>query len=193
MSQSEKSQVSQDTAAAAPPDVDANLASTEIQPDELAPDRSYTSETDWVGRLINGATMVLLMVVVLMGYHFLFVAPNKQKFAVVDLSEVLNIKELQVTIAAMRPDATDDSKSKAYDEVAKFGKDVEVALNELQQECDCSIFVKAAVIKSAGSEDLTPKLKQRLAMENINPAELVKQLRTMGGGGRSPIMEGNDK
>ena len=176
---------------------EAPIAAVEVVPEipeaESTSDDIEKGESVWLGRLINIASTVLIVVVVLMAYHYFYVSPNKQKYAVVDLSEVLNIKELQVTIGAMRPDASEEAKSKAYDEVAKFGKDVEVALSELQQECGCSIFVKAAVVKPAGAEDLTPELKHRLGMENVNPAELVKQLRTLGGGGRSPIIEGAEK
>lgn len=160
---------------------------------ETSTDSVEPGESLWLGRLINISSTVLIVAVVLMVYHYFYVVPNKQKYAVVDISEVLNIKELQVTIAAMRPDASDEAKSKAYDEVAKFGKEVEVALSELQQECGCSIFVKAAVIKPASAEDLTPELKHRLGIENVNPTDLVKQLRTLGGGARSPIIEGAEK
>lgn len=190
MSQLESTQAAAeapDAAVAAAPEIPA------IEIEEVGQDDPNKGESVWLGRLINIASTVLIVVVVLMAYHYFLVAPNKQKYAVVDLSEVLNIKELQVTIAAMRPDASEEAKSKAYDEVAKFGKDVEVALNDLQQECGCSIFVKAAVVKPAGAEDLTPELKHRLGMENVNPADLLKQLRSLGGGGRSPIIEGNDK
>ncbi len=189
------SQLESTQAAAKAPDA-AAAAVAEIPAIEIAEvgqDEPNKGESVWLGRLINIASTVLIVAVVLMAYHFFIVAPNKQKYAVVDLSEVLNIKELQVTIAAMRPDASEEAKSKAYDDVAKFGKDVEVALNDLQQECGCSIFVKAAVVKPAGAEDLTPELKHRLGMENENPADLLKQLRSLGGGGRSPIIEGNDK
>ena len=174
----------------------AGAATPEIPAVEMEPETQEDldkGESVWLGRLISIASTVLIVAVVLVAYHYFIVAPNKQKYAVVDLSEVLNIKELQVTIAAMRPDASEEAKSKAYDEVAKFGKDVEVALNDLQQECGCSIFVKAAVVKPAGAEDLTPELKHRLGMENVNPAELVEQLRSLGGGGRSPIIEGGEK
>lgn len=189
MSQTETLQVTAET-----PDVGAAAqAEPEILVAKTATDDADKGESVWLGRLINLASTVLIVVVVLMAYHFFYVSPNKQKYAVVDLSEVLNIKELQVTVAAMRPDASEEVKAKAYDEVAKFGKEVETALSDLQQECGCSIFVKAAVVKAAGAEDLTADLKHRLGMENVNQADLVKQLRTLGGGGRSPIIEGVEK
>lgn len=160
---------------------------------ESIKDETEQGESLWLGRLINISSTVLIVVVVLIAYHFFYVVANKQKYAVVDITEVLNIKELQVTIAAMRPDASDEAKAKAYEEVAKFGKEIEETLNDLQQECGCSIFVKAAVVKAAGAEDLTPELKRRLGIENVNPADLVKQLRAVGGGSRSPIIEGMEK
>ncbi|WP_126448117.1 hypothetical protein [Sulfuricystis multivorans] len=169
-------------------EVDPGISEAEVTSDDVE-----KGESVWLGRLISLVTTVLIVVIVLIAYHYFYVLPNKQRYAVVDLSEVLNIKELQVTIAAMRPDASEEAKLKAYDDVAKFGKDVGVALNELQQECGCSIFVKAAVVKPAGAEDLTPELKRRLGMENVNQDELVKQLRSLGGGSRTPIIEGDKK
>lgn len=164
----------------------------EANADEVSPDVLEKEESVWLGRGINIVSTILIVTIMLMAYHIAVVSPNKQKYAVVDISEVLNIKELQVTIAAMRPDASEEAKSKAYDEVAKFGKEIEIALNDLQQECGCSIFVKAAVVKTAGAEDLTLELKHRLGMENERPEELVKQLRLLGGG-RTPIIEGGEK
>lgn len=190
MSQPDNHQAAAESPVAVTP---ADLEIPGAKSEQASQEETEKGESVWLGRLISIASTVLIVAVVLVAYHFFIVAPNKQKYAVVDLSEVLNIKELQVTIAAMRPDASEEAKSKAYEEVAKFGKDVEVALSDLQQECGCSIFVKAAVVKPAGAEDLTPELKHRLGMEDANPAELVKQLRTLGGGARSPIIEGNDK
>jgi hypothetical protein len=150
-------------------------------------------ESPWLERLISGTSTLLIVLVALVAYHFTIAQANKQRYAVVDIAEVLNIKELQVTITAMRPDASEEAKAQAFEEVAKFGKDVELVLNDLQQECGCSIFVKAAVVKPASAEDLTPELKRRLGMENINVNDLAQQLRRVGGQGTAPQLELNRK
>ena len=78
-------------------------------------------DSHWLGHLIRGMTTLLIVLVTLVAYHFLMVVPNKQKFAVVDIGEVLNIKELQVTIAAMKPDSQ-LQQTQAFKEIAKFAK-----------------------------------------------------------------------
>lgn len=145
--------------------------------------------SSWLGMLIRGTSTFLIVLVTLVAYHFLVVAPNKQRFGVVDVAEVLNLKELQVTLAASQPDAGENRGAAAFEEIARFAKDIEVALAEIQQECGCSLFVKAAVVKPAGAEDLTPLLKQRLGMDKIDQAQLVQQLRATGGRGQAPMLE----
>lgn len=70
--------------------------------------------SSWLDRLISMATTLLIVVVVIVVYHFSMVNNNKQRYAVADIAEILNIKELQVTIAAMRPDSTEEMRADAY-------------------------------------------------------------------------------
>jgi hypothetical protein len=63
----------------------------------------------------------------------------------------------------------------------------------MQQECGCLLLVKAAVVKASSSEDMTPVLKQRLGMDNLNQAEMVKQLQSQGGSGQPPLLDDKPK
>ena len=137
----------------------------------------------WLEKLIQGATTVLIVVLCLVVYHTTIGQAHRQRYAFVDITDVLNLKELQVTVTAMRPGAGEEGQTKAFEEVAKFGKEVERHINDLQQECGCSFFVKAAVVKPAAAEDLTPELKRRLGIDNLNMTELSQQLRAIGGVG----------
>ena len=145
--------------------------------------------SSWPDRLISMATTFLIVVVIVF-YHFAMVNNNKQRYAVADIAEILNIKELQVTIAAMSPDSTEEMRAEAFNEVARFGKGLETVLNDLQQECGCSIFVKAAVIKPAAAEDLTQEIKRRMGLENVTSNDLAQQLRRVGGAGSAPLLGG---
>lgn len=143
----------------------------------------------WLEALIRGTGTLLIVLVALIAYHFCVVAPNKQRFGVVDIAEVLNLKELQVTLSATQAESGENKGAEAFKEIARFAKDIEVALAEIQQECDCSLFVKAAVVKPAAAEDLTPQLKQRLGMDKVDQTQLVQQLRGAGGRGQPPMLE----
>lgn len=148
-----------------------------------------TGESEWLKHLISLATTVLVVLVAIVSYHFLVVEKTKQKYAFVDIAEVLSIKELQVTIATMKPDATDATRGEAFEAVATFGKEMEGVISDLQRECGCSIFVRAAVVKPLDAEDLTGELKRRLGMHNLNQSDLAKQLRMLGGRGSAPMLE----
>ncbi len=166
----------------------------EILPAQEAPSIDGPSvlgkeSSPWIGMMIQGVSVFLIVLVTLVAYHFLVVAPNKQRFAVIDIAEILNLKELQVTLAASQPEAGENKSAAAFDEIARFAKEIEVALADIQQECGCSLFVKAAVVKPASAEDLTPLLKQRLGMDKIDQAQLIQQLRATGGSGQPPMLE----
>lgn len=159
---------------------------------EAAPEVVETQDKEgsrWLEALIRGMGTLLIVLVTLIAYHFLVVAPNKQRFGVVDIAEVLNLKELQVTLAATQAEPGENKGAAAFEEIARFAKDIEVALAEIQQECGCSLFVKAAVVKPAAAEDFTPQLKQRLGMDKVDQAQLVQQLRGAGGRGQPPMLE----
>ena len=162
-------------------------AETEVVSDAIEAQDKEGSR--WLEVLIRGTGTLLIVLVTLIAYHFLVVAPNKQRFGVVDIAEVLNLKELQVTLAATQAEPGENKGAAAFEEIARFAKDIEVALAEIQQECGCSLFVKAAVVKPAAAEDFTPQLKQRLGMEKVDQAQIVQQLRGAGGRGQPPLLE----
>ena len=162
-------------------------AETEVVSDAIEAQDKEGSR--WLEVLIRGTGTLLIVLVTLIAYHFLVVAPNKQRFGVVDIAEVLNLKELQVTLAATQAEPGENKGAAAFEEIARFAKDIEVALAEIQQECGWSLFVKAGVVKPAAAEDFTPQLKQRLGMEKVDQAQLVQQLRGAGGRGQPPLLE----
>lgn len=147
-------------------------------------------DNSWLGLAINIALMLVLVGASLVAYHFYFVLPNKQKFAVIDIGEVLQLKELEVTAAATHADATDAERGEAFESIAKFAKQMEITIGDLQTECGCTLLVKAAVVKLAGAEDLTPVLKQRMGVDQLDAAKLIQQIRGAGGRGQPPMLGG---
>lgn len=144
----------------------------------------------WMAYAIQAITTLLIVAAALSAYHFAYVVPNKQRFAVVDLADVLAVKELQVTIASLSPGNTEMSGGAAFDEISRFAKDIEVAIGKIQQECACTLLVKAAVVRPSSEDDMTTLLKQRLGIAELSQAQLVEQLRKLGGEGKPPILEG---
>lgn len=147
-------------------------------------------DNSWLGLAINIVLMLALVGASLVAYHFYFVLPNKQKFAVIDIAEVLQLKELEVTAAATHADATDAERGEAFESISKFAKQMEISIGDLQAECGCTLLVKAAVVKAAGAEDLTPVLKQRMGIDQLDAAKLVQQIRGAGGRGQAPMLGG---
>lgn len=146
--------------------------------------------TIWINAAIRVAETVLVVVVCLVLYHFTVVQHYRNKVGVVDISEILTIKELQVTIKAMQSDASEEDKSRIFDEMTGFAKEIESAINEVQNDCACILMVRPAVVRlGTGGDDLTPQLKARLGMENITPLDLTNALRKMGGQGKAPQLE----
>ena len=77
--------------------------------------------------------------------------------------------------------------------IGKFAKEMEATIAEMQQECGCLLLVKAAVVKASSSEDMTPVLKQRLGMDSLDQAQLLRQLQSQGGGGQPPLLDDKSK
>lgn len=159
----------------------AENAAVESQPPKQ---EGAATKLAWMEYAINAAIAMVVMAVALLAYHQLVVAPNKQRFAYVDISELMELKELQVAGAAMAPGATDADRERAFGEIAKFASDLERAISTLQSECDCTLLVRAAIVKSK-SEDMTPVLKERLGMANLDKDSLMKAIRGTSGSSQS--------
>lgn len=127
------------------------------------------------------AMLLISLGVMLVGqlvYHQWFSKPP-QRVVTVDLNEVLGLKQIQLTMQATRPGATDADRAAAYDEIGQFGKDIETTLNEMQRDCNCLLIVRAAVLKGQ-NEDLTSELKKRLGLDQVSLAQAVDSLANRG-------------
>jgi hypothetical protein len=136
------------------------------------------NESGWIGELIRLVSVVLIVMIGFVAYHNFFAGQNKQRFAVVDISQVLQLKELQVMAASTQSGSAEKPASETFDEISRFASDIEAAIGTLKEECNCTLLVKTAVIKPDDGDDLTPMLKKRLGMANLDEAALLQRIRT---------------
>ncbi len=131
---------------------------------------------------MNIVAMLLIslgvMLVGQLSYHQWFSKPP-QRVVTVDLNEVLGLKQIQLTMQATKPGATDADRAAAYESIGQFGKEIEEILNGMQRDCGCLLVVRAAVLKGQ-NEDLTNELKKRLGLEQVSLAQAVDSLSNRG-------------
>jgi hypothetical protein len=124
--------------------------------------------------VIASAALVSILVTILGQIAYAHYGPKAVRIATVDINEVMQIKEVQLTVMASKPGVTDKEREAAYDEITKFGSSFEGAIGELQRDCDCLILVRAAVVK--GAEDMTGALKLKLGMGEVTLAQALATL-----------------
>ncbi|MBS4018067.1 MAG: hypothetical protein KGZ68_07495 [Dechloromonas sp.] len=142
---------------------------------EIAPPREGQWGLHYFAQAILAIAVSLLAIYI---YHTFIVTPNKTRLAVIDIGEVMDIKQLQLTKAAMAKDIDDSGRAKLYDEVTTFSAEVENAISTIQNECGCTLIVRAAIVKG-DAPDLTEQLKAKLGMAGVNPVSLAKTLSTV--------------
>ena len=131
-------------------------------------------------RAIESILVLLAIVSSISIYHFAVVERTAQRFALLDISEVIGIKQLVIADRATRPGMTDKDREQIYDSVASFAKAMEAAVAQIQQECACTLLVRSAVVKTTAAEDLTPLLKARLGLDQ-SIADLTASIRSHPG------------
>lgn len=125
--------------------------------------------------LIAAIVATLFAAASILGYHYLVVKRNEFRIATVDIGEVMDIKQLQLTQVALDKSLDDVGREKLYEDVKGFSDEVESALVALQQECQCILIVRAALVKG-NTPDLTESLKEKLGMTGIDPVSLAKKV-----------------
>jgi len=137
-------------------------------------------------RAIESILVLLAIVSSISIYHFAVVERTSQRFALLDISEVIGIKQLVIADMATRPGMTDKDREQIYDSVASFAKAMEEAVAQIQRECACTLLVRSAVVKTTASEDLTPLLKARLGLDQ-SIADLTASIRNHPGASPSTL------
>lgn len=143
-------------------------SSSDMLPVEKAP-------APWLDYAIKFAIDLVVIAAALLAYHQFAVVPNMQRFAYLDIGELMEIKQLQVASTATAPGSTEADRERAFGDIAKFAAELERAISDLQSECKCTLLVRAAIVKSR-EQDMTPLLKERLGLAGIEREALLKSL-----------------
>lgn len=158
--------------------MDHKTEETVVEQTDTKTNNDVSNALPWAEYAITMLIGLLASVVVLLGYHYFVASGTKQNLGTIDIAEVMQIKELQLTIAVSKKDTSDIDRAAAFDSIKQFAKQLEEAVESVQTECGCVLLVKAAVVK--GLPDHTANLKKKLAMDGVNLEGLVATLRSQG-------------
>lgn len=161
MTEAVKPDVEQDVLNATAP----NEKTSEAVPDQVQAPNYWKPAA--VAVLISG----LISSTSLAAYHMLF--RSSGSLATVDLAEIVKIREIQFTNLVNRPNATDKERVEAWNLVNRIGPEIEQALEALQQDCECTLVVKSAVV-AGPHEDMTEALKERLGMTGLSSKAMME-------------------
>jgi hypothetical protein len=103
---------------------------------------------------------------------------QKPSFATVDLIRINDIEQLRVATLMLNPTGTDADRAAASKLTDNFAGDLTGAVQAVQKECACTLFVRAAVVTPAvGVPDLTPRLMQLLNINDKMDGELQARMK----------------
>jgi hypothetical protein len=114
--------------------------------------------------LVHSLVTLVIVSLALVGYDR-FVRRPATRVGLIDVGEVVRLKDARVLDVLTKAAATDGEKKAAIDFGTRFTAVFPQALEELTQECDCLVLARSAV---AGlppqAVELTAALKQKLGL-----------------------------
>ena len=115
--------------------------------------------------LLTHALVTLLIVsLALLAYDRLVRRPAA-RIGLIDVGELVRLKDDRVLDVLTKAAATDDEKKAALGFGTRFAVVFPRALEELTQECDCLVLARSAVAGSPpNAVDLTAVLKQKVGL-----------------------------
>lgn len=121
-----------------------------------------------------GASIVLSVSVATLIQHY---ANPPLRIATVDIGLVVEAQQLLMTerFLANKEKSLDQNAGEAYDNVAKFGKQLEETLAAMRAECKCLILTKGAVVGDAPL-NLTTELRSRLGLGAVDAPAIRAKL-----------------
>jgi hypothetical protein len=170
-----------------------NAPETPGQPPEAESlvEAGNASETSWLAALRpllpTVLTCALVTTVLLAGYHFLVVrsaGAAANKFATVDIGELVRIKQLQTTLAMLQPGVTDKERGAVYDQITAFGQQLDGTVKKIQADCNCVLLVRGAVV--GGLPDYTENAKALVGLQGLDPEKLSQQIVALNAPGGQP-------
>ena len=114
--------------------------------------------------LVNALLSVVIVCVSLVAYDRLVRRPAT-RIGLIDVGEVVKLKDARVLDVLTQAAATDDEKKAALMFGTRFAAIFPHALEELTEECDCLVLARSAVAGlPQNAVDLTPALKQKVGL-----------------------------
>lgn len=125
----------------------------------------------WKGIAVGVLVSSLISAASLTAYDLLF--RNNSKLATADLAEIVKIREIQFTALVNKLNVTDKERMEAWNLVNRIGPEIEKALDDVQQECGCTLVVKSAVL-AGPQQDMTEALKAKLGLAGLSSKALME-------------------
>lgn len=123
---------------------------------------------------LSGLVSLAVSVAVLAGYHVM--TQGKSKPGMVDVASLLEINELIFTEKISKPGASEADKEQALEQVKHAAPKIEQAVLEIQQECNCLLLTKPAVVGDTAI-DYTPRIRKALGFDSVDAAQLQARIR----------------
>jgi len=115
--------------------------------------------------LLNVLVTLLALGAALAAYDRLVIRPAL-RIGVIDVAEVVRLKEREFTALITKGGSTEGERQKALDLAAEFARALPRALEELPGECDCLVLLRSAVVAhTPNTVELTGLLKGKLGIE----------------------------
>jgi hypothetical protein len=114
--------------------------------------------------LVHALVTLLIVALALVGYDRLVRRPAA-RIGLIDVGELVRLKDNRVLDVLTKATATDDEKKAALSFGTRFAAVFPQALEELTQECDCLVLPRSAVAGvPPNAIDLTAALKQKVGL-----------------------------
>lgn len=112
--------------------------------------------------LLVGLNTLISVALLALSPRWLSPAPA---LAVLDVAELYRLKESQVAALLVSRSADDAERTRALEQAAAFGTEMNALLAALPGECRCIVLARGAVVGAATElPDLTPELRRRLGL-----------------------------
>jgi len=131
--------------------------------------------------LINIFVVCILSSLLILAYHHFYVSKTMPpRIVSLDLPEIIEIKQLQTSLTLLQGGAGEQNAVSVYNEVTAFGKTLETEVRRMQDDCDCILVVRAAVVGGNRTDDYTDVMKDRMGLSGITKESLTRELEMLG-------------
>ncbi len=117
-----------------------------------------------VGVLELALVSTIAAAVAVAAYHFVVLPRQLPQLATVDLAALYREQEAAFTGVVSQDNVTDEARQIAIGRAEAFARVLPGALEELSQDCGCTVLSSNAVAGRHGVIDLTAELRRRIGL-----------------------------